>query len=137
VPSKKSRKVRRKAAISKWPKLLRVSEEMRQWSAMLGQELSGWPGVTSRPMFGLAGFYRDGVIFAGLPCTRALNTANSIIFKFDPMPPGLLRRATQDPRIDSERAGPGAQWYSFELSSANDLRAALWWLNRAYEKAKS
>jgi hypothetical protein len=128
--------VKAKAAISKWPKLLRISEEMRHWSAMLEQELRAWPRVTSRPMFGLVGFYRKGMIFAALPRTRALSTPNSLIFKFDPMAPALLRRARKDPRIDSERESPDATWYSFELNSADDLRDALWWLNRAYEAAK-
>ncbi len=125
-----------KAAISKWAKLLRVSEEMRQWSAMLEQELGRWPRLMRRSMFGLVCFYRDGVIFAALPRTRALSTPNSIIFKLDPMPPWLLRRAKKDPRIDSEREEAGARWYSFELNSQDDLRDALCWLSRAYEEAK-
>jgi len=73
-----------KSAIPKRPKLLRISEEMKQWSAMMERELNAWPGVKSRPMFGFIGFYRDNKIFAGLPRTRALNTPNSIILKFDP-----------------------------------------------------
>lgn len=125
-----------KPPISKRPKLLRVSEEMKQWSTLLEQELGGWPGVTSRPMFGLVGFYRRGVIFAALPRTRALSTSNSIIFRFDPMPPQLLRRAKKDPRIAWERKAPGARWYSFELNSADELSDVLWWLNQAYEKAR-
>jgi hypothetical protein len=59
-----------KSAIPKRPKLLRISEEMKQWSAMMEHELSSWPSVKSRPMFGFIGFYRDNRIFAGLPRTR-------------------------------------------------------------------
>ena len=125
-----------KPEISKRPKLLRVSEEMRQWAAMLEQELRGWPRVTSRPMFGLVGFYREGVIFAALPRTRAPSTPQSLIFKFNPMPPALRRRAEKDPRIDSEKDSPNATWYSFELDSEKDFSDALWWLNRAYDAAK-
>jgi hypothetical protein len=128
--------VEAKSTASSRPKLPRISEEMRQWSAMLEQELRGWPRVTSRPMFGLIGFYRHGVIFAALPRTRALDSPNSFIVKFDPMPPKLLRRARKDPRMASERKSPAARWYSFELNSADDLRDALWWLNRAYGEAK-
>jgi len=40
------------------PKMPHTSEEMKQWSAMLGNELSAWPQVATRPMFGLRGFYR-------------------------------------------------------------------------------
>jgi hypothetical protein len=116
----------------KRPKLLRLSEEMKRWSAMLEQELSTWPAVKSRPMFGFMGFYRQNRIFAGIPRTRALNSPNSIILKFDPMPADLLRRAQKDSRMDFEKEAPGARWYSFELNSAEDLRDALWWLNQAY-----
>lgn len=122
--------------VSKRPKLLRISEEMKQWSTLLEQEVSGWPGVTSRPMFGLVGFYRSGAIFAALPRTRALSIPNAIIFRFDPMPPQLLRRAQKDPRIARERKAPGARWTSFELNSADELSDALWWLDQAYQKAK-
>jgi TfoX N-terminal domain len=125
-----------RSAIPKWPKLLRISEELRQWTGMLEHEVSSWPRVTSRPMFGLVSFYHNGIIFAALPRTRALSTPDSFIFKFDPMPPDLLRRAIKDPRISSERQTPGVKWYSFELDSVADIRDALWWLNRAYEAAK-
>jgi hypothetical protein len=109
---------------------------MKQWSAMLGQELSTWPHVKSRPMFGLLAFYRRAKIFAGVPVTRGLQTSSSIIFKIPSIPPDLLRHARQDPRIDTESKLPGARWYSFEVASAKDLRDALWWMNQAYERAK-
>jgi hypothetical protein len=54
---------------------------MRRWSIALQEEVSGWPEVTSRPMFGLAGFYRAGTIFAALPRTRAVETPSSILLK--------------------------------------------------------
>jgi hypothetical protein len=113
-----------------------TSEEMKVWSALLGQELKGWPHVTTRPMFGLLGFYRRKKIFAALPVTRGFNTPNSLIFRIKPMPPELLRRALKEPRIDTESRHPDAKWLSFEVHSAADLRAALWWLNQAYERAK-
>jgi hypothetical protein len=118
------------------PKMLPISEEMEQWSAMLGQELGGWPQVSSRPMFGMRGFYRRKKIFAALPVTRGIKTPNSFIFRFSPMPPDLMKRALKEPRIDMDRKVPGARWFSFEISSTADLRVALWWLNQAYESAK-
>ena len=113
-----------------------ISEEMKQWSSLLGQELSGWPQVSSRPMFGMLGFYRRKKIFAALPVTRGIKTANSFIFKFSPMPPGLRQRALKEPRIHMDSKIPGARWFSFEMSSTADLRGALQWLNHAYECAK-
>jgi hypothetical protein len=117
------------------PKLPPISEEMKQWSAMLGQELQQWPKVTSRPMFGFQCFYRGKKIFAALPATRGINTPNSLMFRIHPMPRELRERANKEPRIDTENRTPGAKWLLFELSSADDLRDALWWLNQAYDRA--
>jgi hypothetical protein len=113
------------------PKMPPISEEMKQWSAMLKTELIGWPQVTSRPMFGMSGIYRRKKIFAALPVTRGFDTPSSIIFRFDPMPADLNQRALKEPRIT-----PGMRWFSFEIESTEDLREALWWLNQAYEVAK-
>ncbi len=114
-----------------------ISEEMKQWSAMLGKELSGWPQVTSRPMFGMLGFYRRRKIFAALPVSRAIGSPSSLIFRFDPMPADLQLRALQESRITADNETRGARrWFSFEIDSTADLRDALWWLNQAYERAK-
>jgi hypothetical protein len=114
----------------------RISEEMKQLCAMLGNELSTWPKVTTRPMFGLRGFYRGKNIFAALPVTRAIKNPNSLIFRIQPMPRELLERAKKEPRIDTESAAPGAKWLSFMLNSEADFRDAMWWLNQAYDRAK-
>jgi len=119
------------------PKLLRIPEEMREWSALLEGEVRGWPRVTSRPMFGFMGLYCGRRIFAALPRTRALSSPTSFILKFDPLPPKLLANLGRESRIKSESDAPGAHWYAFELRSAADLNDALAWLNRAYEAAKS
>ena len=112
-----------------------ASEDTRQLSAMLGNELSTWPKVTARPMFGLRGFYRGKKIFAALPVTRTIKNPNSFIFRIDPLPPGLLERAKTEPRIDTENIVPGAKWLTFTLTSEADFRDALWW-RQAYEHAK-
>ena len=113
------------------PKMPPISEEMKQWSAMLKTEVSGWPQMSSKPMFGMMGLYRRKKIFGGLPVTRGFDTPNSVIFRFDPMPQDLLERALKDSRIT-----PGKRWFSFEVGSTSDLRDALWWLNQAYERTK-
>lgn len=117
------------------PKFSPVSEEMKQWSAMLGQELQKWPKATSRPMFGMLGFYRGNKMFAALPTTRGITSPNSFIFRMQPMPPKLQERASKEPRIDTSKLRT-AKWFAFELSSGADLHDALWWLNQAYEHAK-
>jgi hypothetical protein len=118
------------------PRMPLASEEMKQWSAMLGNELSTLPKVTARPMFGLRGFYRGKKIFAALPVTRGIRNPNALIFRIQPMPADLLERARKEPRIDTDNRIPSAKWFTFELHSAADFRDALWWLNQAYEHAK-
>ena len=113
------------------PKMPPISEEMKQWSAMLKTEVSGWPRISTTPMFGMMGLYRGKKIFGGLPVTRGFDTPNSVIFRFDPMPQDLRQRVLKDSRIT-----PGKRWFSFEVASTSDLRDALWWLNQAYERAR-
>src|SRR5690349_24029632 len=78
------------------PKMPPISEEMKQWSAMLKAELLGWPQVSSKPMFGMAGMYRRKKIFAALPVTRGFNTPSSVIFRFDPIPADLNQRSAKE-----------------------------------------
>src|SRR6266478_894961 len=73
----------------------RVSEEMKQLSAVLGNELNTWPKVTTRPMFGLRGFYRGKNIFAALPVTRAIKNPNSLIFRIQTKPTNMPNEASQ------------------------------------------
>jgi hypothetical protein len=117
-------------------KLPRVSEEMKQWSAMLAQEITTWPRVISRPMFGSLGLYRGKTIFAAIPVTRGIGAANSINFKLESMPPKTAKRLQADPRLAVESKFKAKHWHAFEINSADDLRDALWWLNQAYELAK-
>jgi hypothetical protein len=123
-------------AIREMPGFPKISEEMRQWAAMLEQELSAWPQVSSKPMFGMKGIYRRKKVFALLPVSRGLTSPNSIILRFVPFPPELLERAKKEPRIGTGRTLKTTKWISFELNAEADLRDALWWLNQAYERAK-
>ncbi len=131
----KAKKTKRNAAAKQAramrdrPKMPPISEEMKLWAVMLKAEVSGWPQITTRPMFGMMGLYRRKKIFGGLPVTRGFDTPNSVIFRFDPIPQNLEQRVLKEPRIT-----PGKRWFSFEVRSAGDLRDALWWLNQAYER---
>jgi hypothetical protein len=113
-----------------------ISQDMKEWSAMLQSELYTWLGITTKSMFGFLSFYRNGTIFAALPQTRGFSSSSSFILKFNPIPSGLLKRAQSDPRMDTNTRLPGKGWFSFELHSTNDLRDALFWLNHAYESAR-
>ena len=108
---------------------------MKEWSALLGAELERWPGVSTRPMFGFLSFYRGKNIFAALPKTRAVNSANSFIFKVRRAGPQDLEELRRDPRAEVSKKGL-AGWQSLEVGSTADLKHALDWLDRAYRAAR-
>jgi hypothetical protein len=111
--------------MAKRPKLPKTDEDMQRWCSELEAELSGWPYVSSRPMFGLAAYYRRKSIFAAIPRTRAVDTPYSLLIKL----PG-----TRHQRLTSAR-GPGAGWVTFTLDSPADIAEALKWMKRAYDRA--
>lgn len=127
-------KANRKQSASQRPKLLPISEEMRQWSALLESEVLSWPGMIVKRMFGFRALYRGNRIFAALPHSRGFGPDASILLKFDPVPPALLKRAQGDDRLKGNTPGNG--WFSFTLNSDTDLHDALEWLNHSYESAK-
>ncbi len=116
------------------PKLLKISEEMKQWCALLESELSSWPQVQARPMFGMLAFYRKDRIFAAVPRTRSPERSNSVIFKLYGAAPALAQKALSDPRV-SAGFMPKAGWIAMELGSMDDVRDALSWFSQAYELA--
>jgi hypothetical protein len=118
------------------PKFFAVDEEMKQRACLLEGELTQWPEVKTKPMFGMAAFFRRNLIFAAVPRTRTLRSPQSIILKFDPIPIALCEKMSEEPRLCRDAPGPGAGWHAFELSSHEDIRDALWWLSQAYDLAK-
>jgi hypothetical protein len=112
-----------------------ISEEMKQWSAMLQSELASWPAISTRSMFGFVFFYRRKVVFAALPRTRGFDSPSAVLFKFNPLPPALRERAKSEFRMESSKEPKSKGWFSFELGSADDLRDALFWLEQAYRTA--
>ena len=116
------------------PQLLPISEQMKAWSSALGAEITGWPQVSTRPMFGFNALYRREKIFAILPRTRGMGTPHSLAFKLESPSPQLRARLGRDARIGITEMR-AMRWQTFELSSANDLHDALDWLQLAYEAA--
>jgi hypothetical protein len=125
-PAKPRRTTRAKPdAVPGRPSLPKVDPEVRRWCELLELELSGWPQVTSRSMFGLDAFYRSAIIFAALPRTRAADSPSSMLIKL----PGVHAK-----RLRSGK-GTGAGWVTFAMESETDLAEALRWLEQAYVKA--
>lgn len=131
MPAKKAKKEK----VSP-PKSLHAPEEMRQWCALLTQELITWPQVSIKKMFGMVSFYRLDLIFAAVPGKKAYFSPYSIIFKLQQPSVAQQKRLDADPRINL-RFGIGQKWLGFELASAQDIRGALVWLDEAYRAAKT
>ena len=105
------------------PKLFTIDAEMQRWCALLEQELSAWPDVSAKPMFGMRGFYHGKNIFAAIPRTKAAGSARSLLIKLSDVTDKRLKRGS----------GPDGAWVTFELESSNDIPEALRWLEQAYE----
>ena len=118
------------------PKFATISEEMKQWSTMLGKELCSWPAVRSRRMFGMLAFYRSNKIFAVLPRTKAFETPNSVAFKLYKQTPRESKMLRGDERIMWSK-GKAAGWIAFEVSGPTDLNDALKWFDLAYRNCLS
>src|SRR5215470_12778418 len=118
------------------PKFARVSEEMKQWSGLLEAELSRWPNVTTKPMFGKLGLYRKGRIFGALPVTRCFETPRSVAFRLSQKTPRISKMLQADERIPRSRRQE-ARWIAFELNSAQDINDALKWFDLAYRNCLS
>jgi hypothetical protein len=118
------------------PKLPKVSEEMKVWSAALGDEVAGWPQVSTRPFFGFTALYRGDKMFAALPRTRGWESARSLAFKLETPASAVSARLKDDSRIRKWSGSPQkARWFAFELSCDTDLHDALDWLGLAHGAA--
>jgi hypothetical protein len=133
-PKKKAAKTKSKRP--KMPKFFPIDDEMKELSALLEKEISDWPGVSKKPMFGYQGLYREGAIFAALPCSRAMKSPTSIMIKFASITPAMLDSAKNDSRVDAVSGMSAAGWFFFELDEASAIQSALGWLGRAYEAVK-
>jgi hypothetical protein len=107
---------------------------MKAWSAALSTEVTGWPQVTTRAFFGFTALYRRDRIFALLPRTRAMETANSLAFKLESPRSRILSRLQRDLRVGSTEMRK-ARWFTFELTTTADLRDARNWLGQAHGAA--
>ena len=132
----KKKPIKKKNTARKMPKFYPIDEEMKELSAMMEQEVSDWPGVAKKPMFGMQGMYRQGAIFAALPRTRAIRSPRSIMLKFTNAPKVMLESAKHDSRISGVSGMTAGNWVTFELEDVSAMKDALGWIGRAYEAVK-
>jgi hypothetical protein len=107
---------------------------MKAWSAALVAEVSDWPQVAIRSFFGFNARYRKDKMFAVLPRTCGMETANALAFRIETPAAAARARLAKDARIRTAEIQK-ARWFSFDLSSDTHLHDALYWLGRAYEAA--
>ena len=93
-------------------KLPKPSEEMSRAFVMMAEEVGGWPGVSTRLMFGMRAMYRDGVVFGMIPDKRSFKVADAIAHKV------------------------GGKWVAFEVKGEEGIREALMVLEKAYEAVR-
>ncbi len=115
-------------------KLSHVSEAMKQWCAMMEAELLSWPQVTTKPMFGMLGFYRKGSIFAAIPKDRTVGNTDAVLVKLKGASEKVAAAALANPRAITT-AMPKAGWICMAMDSIDDVREMLDWFSRAYELA--
>lgn len=101
---------------SKRPNLPHVSQEMRRFYGLPGEELLRWPDVKARPMFGLRAYYRGEQVFALIPDKRALESVTAIAFK---------------PADQTQ-----GKWKLFEIEDQGDLSGVLACLDKAWNDAE-
>ncbi|HLW51803.1 MAG TPA: hypothetical protein VKW06_03080 [Candidatus Angelobacter sp.] len=116
-------------------KFVKITEQMKHWSAALGGELLQWENVTAKRMFGMTVYFREDVIFAALPLTRAFETPTSIAFKIYKKNPDTLRKLKTDPLIVRAKV-ENPKWIVLELREEKDLGKALQWLSVAYGECR-
>ena len=108
-----------------------ASEQARAWAAVLSKEVSSWPEVRCRGMFGFTGVHRRDKIFAALPRTKALHSPDTFLLKFQKRSGKLNKRIDAEPKLHR-----GKKWCWMEVESDRDLPLLIEWLGRAYEAAK-
>jgi hypothetical protein len=124
------------------PKLVPITEEMKEYAAHLSEEVRTWPQVNLRPMFGFFGVYRKEKIFGVIPKTRTMAEGNAIWYKVWPVkttrpkPGSKHARSTARREEMEDMTVTGPNWKSFPVDSPAHLHGALEVLARAYESAK-
>jgi hypothetical protein len=113
-----------------------ASEELAMLVAALQTEVSSWPGVRLKSMFGMTALYRGGKIFGLLPKTRNLRAADHVWLKFAKLTPAIQKRIAAEPRMVQPHKPTGAQWYTLTAVSPQSYALVHDWLAIAHRAAK-
>lgn len=114
---------------------LPASEELKSLVAAIEREVSSWPQVNLKPMFGMTAVYRKDIIFGLLPKTRSLHSGDSIWMKFAKLTPAIKKKLQSEPRIIPPRKPTGAQWYTMSAVTPAEYGFVIEWLAIAHQAA--
>lgn len=123
-----------------------TSEAMRGWAEALAGEVEEWPGVTVKNAFGMSMVYRNGVVFAALPKTRALYEEDAILIKFNAETVQLAKLIANETRFlgtmeqsmakKHKSTRESKKWRILRFREDADVHAAIEWLAEAYGVAR-
>ncbi len=89
--------------------------------------------MTTRNFFGFTVLYRNDTMFAVLPRTRGMESANALAFQIHALT-SIRTRLEKDRRVGFAEIKK-ARRFTFKLSSDSDLHDALSWLQESYDVA--
>ena len=113
-----------------------TQQELQSLLAAIEHEVSSWPRVQLKPMFGMTAIYRNRTIFGLLPKTRSIHKGDEIWLKFRKPTPATSKKISGEPRIIPPSKPNGAQWYTLSEITPVDYSFVVEWLGTAYETAK-
>lgn len=113
-----------------------AQQELQSLVAAVEHEVSSWPRVRLKPMFGMTAIYRNRAIFGLLPRTRSIHTGDEIWLKFPKLTPAIRKKISAESRIIPPRHPNGAQWHTLSQIKPEDYSLVIKWLGTAYEAAK-
>jgi hypothetical protein len=117
--------------------MIPASEELSSLVAAIEREVSSWPEVRVKRMFGMTAIYRSKQIFGLLPKTRSLRSSDSIWMKFVKLSAATKKKISKEPRIVPPRKPTGAQWYTLTCIVPEDYGFAIEWMALAHKAAIS
>lgn len=121
-----------------------TTEAMRGWGEALAAEVIQWTGVTAKSAFGMTMVYRNGMVFAALPKTRALYEEDAILIKFNAESSALAKRIASESRFAGtmeqqmkrhKTTGESKRWRILRIREDADVHVAIEWLAEAYGAA--
>jgi predicted DNA-binding protein (MmcQ/YjbR family) len=119
---------RKSPTVRSRPPFLPASEELKSLVAAIEREVSSWPQVSLKPMFGMIAIYRGKTIFGLLPKTRSLYSADSVWMKFGKLTPSIQKKLQDESRILPPRHAKGARWYTICDATPADYGFIIEWL---------